>query len=204
MLFTNALFAGLATLASAAPALVERQASNDVAPWQITNVAAFKPSGRPNSSPTSTLSVTLSNPNTVRLQKTPTGYAVLPAFKARCRWEWETKSGMPYGVETVCTPVDTDNIYGSLTMKLSPGNGGSSPHGDFGLDIVESRDVTVLQTQYIRVYEGAVKLNTATNLNIVCGGSGVCSWGLKNGAVEVKQELTKSVGSCETASVGGC
>lgn len=206
MQFTQIVLAALAGFATAAPAVVERQANNDVVPWQITAVSAFKPSGRPNSSPGSKLSVTLVNDNQYKLQKVPRGYAVFPKFTATCEWNWEAaKETLPYGVETVCTPTTPDSMYGNLTMTLSPGSGESlQPHGNFKIAIKEFRTVTVFQLEYIRVWEGAASFTTGDNLKQICGAGGACNWSLKNGPVSVKQELTKSVGRCEDSSVGGC
>jgi hypothetical protein len=203
MLLTNIVLAGLSAVATAAPALVDRQVTTEVTPWEINAVNAGRPSGRPGPVSNNTLRIKLTNPNQVNLQRVPRGYTYFPSFVATCNWSWPSGGGPPYGIETVCTPTEPDSIYGNLTMKLSPGDGGAA-QGDFNVDITEFRTVTVFQQEYIRVWEGAAKFKTGDNLQQICGGSGFCSWTLKKTPILVKQELTKSVGSCEESTTGGC
>lgn len=199
MLFTTLLLAGLAT---AAPALHSRQATTEYSPWEITRVGGSSPSGRPGSSPNKTLSITIDDPNTINLQRTPTGYAVFSPYNTTCSWTWDrsSDSSFPIGVETLCSPVDS--TYGNFTMTLTAG----TSQADFTIKIVETREVTVFKEHYVRVFEAekTLKVGTGEDLTQICGGSGVCSWELKNGSVEVEQQLTTSVGTCEEASIGGC
>jgi hypothetical protein len=199
MLFTLVLLTGLA---SAAPALHSRQVTAEYAPWQITAVRAGAPSGRPGNNPNSSLSITINEPNTIRIQQAPSGYAGFLPYNTTCSWAWEGAVNFPYGVETLCSPVDS--TFGNFTMTLSKGSGGFSPQGDFVVNIKETKEMTVFQQRYVRVFEGEQAFKTGDNLRQVCGSSGVCSWGLKDGTVEVKQDLTTSIGSCEEADIGGC
>jgi hypothetical protein len=198
MFFTTLIFTGLA---SASP-LLSRQVTTEYSPWQITEVSGFQPSGRPGNDPHSSLSITIHEPNTIRLQQAPSGYAAFLPYSTTCSWSWEGVANFPYGIETLCSPVDS--TYGNFTMTLSKGSGVYSPQGDFVVSIKETKEMTVFQEHYIRVFEGKEAFKVGDNLLQHCGSSGVCSWALKNGTVDVKQKLTKSVGSCEESSIGGC
>jgi hypothetical protein len=201
MMFINVILAGLAAVATATPTAIER-ADGEVTPWEITRFTSRKYSPK---SHTAWINITLSDPNEIKLQKVPHGYAVLPKFQAGCSWVWDWfEDPFPLDVETVCTPLGNDDIYGNLTMKLRPQGSDELSPGSLYVEIIESRTVTVLGTEYIRVWEGAIKFSTSENLHLGCGPSGRCGWNLQNKTVLIKQELTKSVGSCETAEVGGC
>ncbi|KAF1358942.1 hypothetical protein EJ07DRAFT_179091 [Lizonia empirigonia] len=197
MFFATFLLAGLA---SAAPTFISRQVTTEYAPWEITQVSGGSPSGRPGSSPNKTLSITINEPNTIRLQRVPRGYAAFSPYNTTCSWTWDRSSPefFPLGVETLCSPVDS--TYGNFTMTLTQGEAQS----DFSVKIKETKEMTVFQERYVRIFEAEKAFKVGDNLRQICGGSGVCSWQLKYGTVEVQQELTTSIGSCEEASIGGC
>lgn len=202
MLFTTFLFAGLA---AAAPALHARQATNATSPWEITQAVGNRPSGRPGSSPNSTLSINVKDPNNIPTQRVPGGQSYLPSFEASCKWSWPTAGdNFPIGVETLCTVVGDGHAstYGNFTMTLS----GESP-ADFSVAIKETREVTIFQKRYVRVFEGEQEFKVGGSFwRTICGGSGVCNWQVKDGGLplKVEQELTESIGSCEEATIGGC
>lgn len=188
MLFTTLLLAGLA---SAAPVLDARQVTTEFAPWEITAASATK----------SSLDITIKQPNTIRLQRVPRGYAVLPSFEADCAWTWEQSGPLPFGVETLCTTVGENSSNGNFTATLS-----GTDQGDFKVDVKETREVVIFQQQYVRVFEGEQAFNEEGDWKIRCGAGGACNWAFRSGElpVKVKQELVTSVGSCEEATVGGC
>lgn len=189
----------LAGFASAAPALVSRQDNTtELAPWQITAASANSPSGRPGSGITSGISVTIKDPNTIPLRQSGTGTVVFPSIEATCSWTWEGSAAdnFPDGVETVCirTAVKPSS-YGNFTMMLS----GTSQRG-FALTIKETREVSPYGQRFVRVYEGEHAFATGDSVwRQQCGGSGACSWYPATDVlpIEVQQELTESVGSCE-------
>ncbi|KAF9698104.1 hypothetical protein EKO04_003694 [Ascochyta lentis] len=195
MLFTTLLLAGLA---SAAPAITSRQIPTEYTPWEITNVSGGNPSGRPGSGSNNTLSISIKEPNIVRLQRVPRGYAAFLPWETTCSWTWDrsSTSNFPLGVETLCSPVD--GTLGNFTMTLTRGIGNS----DFTVNIKETKEVTVFATRYVRVFDAEKTLKE--ELYKICGRSGVCSVQLVDGPVEVQQELTESIGSCKDVSIGGC
>ncbi|KZM18855.1 uncharacterized protein EKO05_0006504 [Ascochyta rabiei] len=195
MLFATFLLTGLA---SAVLAITPRQVTTEFAPWNITNVSGGSPSGRPGSSPNETLSISIREPNVIRLQRVPRGYAAFLPWETTCSWAWDRAgtANFPIGIETLCSPVD--DTLGNFTMTLSQGESSS----DFTVKIKETKEVTVFGTRYVRVFEAEKALKD--ELFKTCGGSGVCGIQLADGPVEVQQELTTSIGTCEEASIGGC
>jgi hypothetical protein len=203
MLLTNLVLAGLAAAASAIPTRVERQIpNNEVTPWEITYAVAgsYKNTG-------GSVRIEFTNPNTYKVQRVPRGYAVLPSFDAICNWSW-SGDAIPEGVETTCEPQGQDNIYGNLTMTLRQGPNADAAigQGNFAVDIKETRTVTIFGLEYIRVWEGRALFQSGDSWKLICGNSGQCSWSLPSNKRPylIKQELTKSVGSCEESTVGGC
>ncbi|KAF3048236.1 hypothetical protein E8E12_011418 [Didymella heteroderae] len=189
----------LAGMGSAAPAHVSRQDNTtELAPWQITAASANSPSGRPGSSTISGINITIKDPNTIRLRQSATGTVVFPSIEATCSWTWEgsAANNFPDGVETVCTRTAVKpSSYGNFTMTLS----GTSQR-DFAFIIKETREVSPYGQRFVRVYEGEHAFSLGDGVwRQQCGGSGACSWQPATGVlpVEVQQELTDSVGSCE-------
>ncbi|KAF2622681.1 hypothetical protein BU25DRAFT_451977 [Macroventuria anomochaeta] len=200
MLFTTVLLAGIA---SAAPAFVARQVTTGFDPWEITFASAGSPSGRPGSGTTSSLQINIKQPNTILLQQVPRGYSSFPAFEASCSWSWEAAgNNFPVGVETLCSTIGDTTTYGNFTMTLA-----GTSQSDFTVSIKETREVTIFQQRYVRVFEGEQALKVGDGVwRQICGGSGVCNWQVIEGLlpIEVQQDLTTSIGSCEEASIGGC
>jgi hypothetical protein len=207
MLFTNVLasLTGLAAVAAAAPTLVERQIpNNDVVPWNITYAVSGRPAPRYPDADRS-ISIEFANPNDYKLQRVPGGYTSLPHYNATCTWTWKNDD-VPFGTEAACVYKSaTSKIWGNLTMTLQPGTDDPAiaKQANFSVDIKETRANTIFGLEYIRVWEGKAAFGSS-NLKLICGNQGQCAWGLTERPLLVKQELTKSVGSCEQSTIGGC
>ena len=91
--------------------------------------------------------------------------------------------------------------HGNFTATLS-----GTSQSDFRVDVKETREVTIFQQQYVRIFEGEQALNEESGWKIRCGAGGACNWAFRGEElpVKVKQALVTSVGSCEEATVGGC
>lgn len=195
MLFFNILLVGIT---SAAPTLTSRQVTAEYAPWEITAVSAAR-GGRPNSDPNATLKINIKQPNTVKLQRVPRGYAVLPAFEASCEFIWPRTEALPVGEAPYSTVGDT-STYGGFTMMVT-----GTSLDDFSVTIKESRDITIFQQQYIRIFEGKQAFKRDDGVwTVRCSSGGQCNWNAVSVPLQVKQELTSSVGSCKEASTGSC
>jgi hypothetical protein len=181
-------------------------------PWQITRLSTFSPSLRPGSYPYSYLSLAISNPNTINLGPTIFGDAILPPTNTTCLVWWldnvEDPRDAAWGVNTC-----SNSAGGLLTNKWTvqmlhpppPAGNSSSGSGSsrvtmnfvlrFGLSeavVLENGGIMELRFEG----EAAFKVGRGEeggNMDGVCGGSGICSWGLKEGLapVMVKQRLVE-------------
>ncbi|KAF2996734.1 hypothetical protein E8E13_006184 [Curvularia kusanoi] len=145
MLSTTIILASLAAAITATPTAVKR--ADNTLPWEITWFNANKYSPKNHNA---RINITISEPNEIRLQQTPTGYAVLPKFEANCHWSWDWfEDPFPFDKVMICTLLGNEEIYGNLTMTLRAiGEEDPSP-GSVDVDIVEARSVTVLGTEYV-------------------------------------------------------
>jgi len=199
MLFTTLIFAATAI----ASPIAQRQATPQLAPWTITDLFSYKPSGLPSTYKTRRIALRLTDPNVIQLMRASRfGYAVFPAITSDCDIEWEFPDGQPpYGEEIVCTPTGDATQYGNFSVALVEGTGELETVLDFGLKFTETREVSVLGNYFKRVFEGTVSFKAGENYEGSCGSAGVCAGQLRQD-VAVPQTLIESVGSCE--EYGGC
>ena len=186
----------LAATAAASP-VVQRQVTTELAPWNITDLFSYKPSGQPSPNTDQRIALRITDPNTIQLMRASRfGFAVFPPLSADCDIQWEFPAGQPpYGEEIFC-PISGDGGYGNFTVTLVEGTGELETVLDFGLKFKETREVSVQQHYFKRVFEGTVSFKAGQNYQGSCGDSGVCAGQLIED-VAVTQELTESVGSCE-------
>ena len=195
MLLSNILLAGFV---SAAPALITRQVTTDYALWEITAVSASR-NGRPDSNSDATLKINIKQPNTMKFQRVPRGYAVLPAFEASCEFTWPKIEALPVG-EVTCNTVGDTSAYGNFSMTVT-----GTSLDDFSIAIKESRDINIFQQQYIRVFDSEQAFKRGDGVwSTRCGAGGQCGWSAGGLPLELKQELTTSVGSREEVTIGSC
>jgi len=202
MLFSALVLAATVAVSPvvAASPVVQRQVTTEFAPWNITNVESYKPSGEPSPNTNRRISVRITDPNDILLMRASRfGFAFFPAMTVDCNIEWEFPAGLPpYGEEKLCQPAGDGS---SFTVALVEGTGELETVLDFGLKFKESREVNVRQFYFKRVFEGTASFKAGVNYQGSCGDAGVCAGSLIGNAA-VTQELTESVGSCE--EYGGC
>ncbi|KAK3339796.1 hypothetical protein B0T25DRAFT_466878 [Lasiosphaeria hispida] len=121
-------------------------------PWQITRLATHSPSGYPGSTPYNTVSLTITDPNTLSLGRTRFGAALFPSSTVNCTVKWLAYGGEePYlGRATPCSGIN----HGRWTVELVRGNRsgyGGSGTTDFGVRLGLEESITL--------NEGPVSLN---------------------------------------------
>ncbi|KAF2257141.1 hypothetical protein BU26DRAFT_513851 [Trematosphaeria pertusa] len=184
MRFSLSAAAALAfsTLASCAPlgeAPIEERAAR-LQPWQLTALIAFSPSGRPGSYPWLTITANLTDPNELILGTAPDDNSTVsvPAGNTapNCRAKWLSGEN-PHGRSWPCDPTGD----GYWTMKIPKTEGFSA--NNFTAVFTRVAEVLYHGSSYRKEYTASKKffLGSDGNLSGVCGGSGVCSWGLKEG-----------------------
>ncbi|KAF3034897.1 hypothetical protein E8E12_004629 [Didymella heteroderae] len=195
----------LVTAAAASP-LSARQATDpaDLAPWKITSLFSYKPSSQPGPDKNSRISLRISDPNTIKLMRASRfGFGVFSPLTSDCTISWPFPDGVPpFNEEVLCgvTGDDDGGAYGNFSVLLQPGTGGEDVL-DFKVKLIERREVSILNHYFYRQFEGEADFKVGENYQGSCGDAGVCA-GQLEGQLEVDQEITQSVGSCE--EYGGC
>jgi hypothetical protein len=164
-------------------------------PWEVSSLSTFSPSGRPGSSPYSTVNITITDPNTIQAGPAPNGEAVFPPSTAICNVSF-VGDAPPYNRAVNCSGVQ----YGFWTFEMLEAKNTSYPSATTNFDVrfTHVDNVTVIGSVYSKVYVGTGHFEVGKNMAGVCGGSGVCSWGLK--AEErpslINQTLVSCTGAC--------
>ncbi|KAF2872949.1 hypothetical protein BDV95DRAFT_490743 [Massariosphaeria phaeospora] len=181
MHFTSAFAATLLALTSsavvAATPLSTRKDAPALAPWQLTSLSFFSPSGRPGSYPWSTLTANITDPNVLTLGTNPdTNTPVtVPAGNtaANCQAKWFAYD-TPFGRKWPCDASPSGYWYMEVvqTDQFSFSN--------YKVKFTRVAEVLVGGAAYRGVWEGQALFRVGTELSGTCGGSGVCSSGLKS------------------------
>lgn len=167
------IFTALAGLISVAGALIGP--SDTLAPWEVSSLSTFSPSGRPGSSPYSIVNITITDPNTILAGPSPTGPAAFMPSTAICNTSF-VGSAPPYNQVLNCSEVQHD----SWTFEMLEANT-TYPSATTNFDVRFTRvnNITVVGSIYSQVYVGTGHFEVGKNMAGLCGASGVCSWGLK-------------------------
>lgn len=196
MLFSALLTTLTLTGLTIATPITSRQSDAPLSPWEITSLFSYKPSSQPGPPKASSISLRISDPNTIKLMRASRfGFAVLGEFTADCTVSWSFPDGQPpFNQEILCSPFGGSS-NGNISVTLLPGSGGETVL-DFGVKIVEKREALVLGNQFYREFEGEAHFKAGDNYQGSCGEAGVCA-GRLEGEVEVNQIATEIVGTCE-------
>lgn len=164
-------------------------------PWEVSSAWTFSPSGRPGSSPYSTVNVTITDPNTVLAGPAPRGSAIFVPTTTVCNASF-TPSTLPYNKVYNCSEVQ----YGYWTFEMLEANNTqyASATTNFDVRFTHVDNVTVIGNVYTKVYIGTGHFQLGTNMAGVCGASGVCSWGLEETEKPylIHQNMTACTGLC--------
>jgi hypothetical protein len=185
----------VAGLVSAAP-LESRQ--DDLQQWQLSGISSFSPSGRPGSYPWITITANLFDPNTLNLGTSPADGSTVtipPNNATNCQAKY-ISSSKPFDHIWPCGMLFSPLTQSKLRCNpliYQPDNSGN---GYWTMEILETSDFSIhefdvkfthvadtlyLGSQYKKTYTGTAHFSLTDNLSGSCGGSGVCSWGLKSG-----------------------
>ena len=175
-MFTTAIVSSILAFSASALAAPLSERQTTLSPWQVTGVGVFTPSGRPESYPWSTITVNASDPNELNLGTGPDGSPVtVPAGgqALNCQAKWLTGTS-PTGHSWPCDPTG----QGYWVLELLPGTSGFSTT-NFDVKLTRVADRLYQGSQFKKTYQGQGHFEVGDNLAGTCGGSGVCSWGLK-------------------------
>lgn len=199
----QALILTLTPFTSAAPEAIGP--SSPLSPWLITRLSTFSPSGRPGSSPWSTLNFTISDPNTILAGTAPLQTFTYPPQSANCSAQWSSTFSVSAWNRTInCTDQSFQFGYWSFEILYPETNGtvynyaSATEHFDLRIRLTDTTNPANDRYFWRQSFEGRVGLEVGGNMGGTCGGSGVCSWGLKGDKtpLEVMQKRTECTGLC--------
>ncbi|KAI0885942.1 uncharacterized protein GGS22DRAFT_121685 [Annulohypoxylon maeteangense] len=160
-------------------------------PWQVTRLNTFSPSGRPGSDVNAHLWANITNPSPI-----PAGPGVtFDASSANCTVNWVYAGDYPYGHVFICNTTDTEESSSSSTSKWTievlEANV-TSPSATTNMDVrfTLTTNLTVDGDEYYKVLVGTQHFQVGENMRGSCGGSGVCSWTLRDESVPVLVQPT--------------
>lgn len=166
---------GLLALAASTFATPLSSRQDSLQPWLLSGISSFSPSGRPGSYPWITLTASLTDPNALVLGTGEDGTPVTleannTASNCQAKWLSGTK---PFGRQWPCD--NSGNGYWIFEVIET---------ANFTLYDFEVKFTRVAETIYHgssfgKRYEGTAHFAVPDQLGGSCGGSGVCSWGLK-------------------------
>jgi len=178
-----------------------------LAPWEVTSLYVWTPPGRPGEHPLARISLSISDPNTIKLGQTPWDSAVgFGPTTATCSVRWLYVSAS----RGFFDPVPCGDVNTALwSVSYHPNT--TSASTNFGLRFA-LQEAVILRNGAIEELkfegEGWFKVgygnSTEENMSGSCGGSGQCGWGLRadRTPVIVEQQLvsrTCLVGDCQAA-----
>ncbi|KAF2258731.1 cell death in tomato 1 [Lojkania enalia] len=160
-----------ATLSSAAPTTKR----DDLQPWEINSLGVFTPSGRPGSYPWSTITANITDPNEITGTLESGDTVTIPGGNtaANCQAKWYSGT-TPTGRVWPCDPTED----GYWIVEIMDGDDGFSST-NFDIKFTRVIDGIYSGQRFTKTFEGSTHMAVGDNLQGTCGGSGVCSWGLK-------------------------
>ncbi|KAH6612256.1 hypothetical protein B0J18DRAFT_470373 [Chaetomium sp. MPI-SDFR-AT-0129] len=175
-------------------------------PWHLTALSTSSPPGMPAVHPYSHLFFTIADPNTITLGTTHFGDAGFPPSAVNCSVWWMSFGDDPRdtGVENACDAM-LPGVRGKWTFTVVEGRDPTrGVTTDVGLRIGLEEAVSLETGGAVSVrFEGEVVLSVGEEMAGTCGGSGVCSWGLKGELVPVlvQQRLVgvECVAACDVS-----
>ncbi|KAH8708641.1 hypothetical protein GQ44DRAFT_690748 [Phaeosphaeriaceae sp. PMI808] len=151
---------------------------NSLQDFKVTSVGVFTPSGRPESYPWSTITASVTDPNEINLgpAQSDGSPVIAPAGSQGLNCQAKYLSGeSPLGRSWPCDPTEK----GYWTMQVLNGPNGQYSSTNFNLKFKHVADVLYQGGRYTASYQAEGHFEVGDNMQGTCGGSGVCSWGLK-------------------------
>ncbi|KAI2469743.1 hypothetical protein F4781DRAFT_208507 [Annulohypoxylon bovei var. microspora] len=170
-----------------------RRSEGDIVPlepWQVTRLSTFSPSGRPGSSTLAHLWANITNPGFI-----PAGPgATFDTSSANCTVDWIYANEYPYGHVFDCTTTGAQEPSSSIskwTIEVLEANS-TSPSATENMNVrfTLTTNLTGDGDEYYKVLVGTQHFQVGDNMSGSCGGSGVCSWSLKEDSVPVLVQPT--------------
>ncbi|KAI0009537.1 hypothetical protein F4779DRAFT_369665 [Xylariaceae sp. FL0662B] len=171
-------------------------------PWQVMKLSTFSPSGRPGNSPLAHLWANITSPGSV-----PAGSGVsFDQSSANCTVDWVWGDEKPYSLiyecaTTVTATAEADSSRSSSKWTieiLEADSGYFSPTENIAVKFTLTNNLTIDGDEFYKVLVGIQHFEVGENMRGSCGGSGVCSWELReeDNPVLVQPTVVACEGDC--------
>ncbi|KAI1401487.1 hypothetical protein F4819DRAFT_458009 [Hypoxylon fuscum] len=169
-------------------------------PWKVTKMSTFSPSGRPGSSPLAHTWANITSSGSIAA-----GHgASFESSDANCTAEWVWASEVPYNHTYECTtttavaPSQSSSSTWTIEILEVTNSNYFSPTENFDVKFTLTSNVTVDGNEYYKVLVGTQHFEVGKNMRGTCGGSGLCSWALRdeNNPVLVQPTIVACEGTC--------
>ncbi|KAI2643223.1 hypothetical protein GGS21DRAFT_495369 [Xylaria nigripes] len=167
--YLNALATALPLLAS--PAL------SDLAPWHVTGISTFSPSGRPGSSTEFYNYANITNPDPTQTETDPE----ITQGKVSCKLVWQYPD-VPYSQAMDCEILDTTVPSPWIwTVEFLKRDNDTNPINNFDLRwrAAPREKYPSESHEGLQIWTGAGHFKVGQNMDFLCAASGFCSGGLK-------------------------
>ncbi|KAF2689363.1 hypothetical protein K458DRAFT_384014 [Lentithecium fluviatile CBS 122367] len=180
----------LAALVSTSLAAPVQPRQDTLTPWQLDALSTFSPSGRPGNYPWLTITASLTDPNTLTLGTSPENNSTvtLPsgAQALNCQAKW-LAGETPFGRSWPCDNSGEADGYWTIQIPKTD----EFSVNNFDLVVRRVAETLYLGSSYKKVYEARTHFEVGVNLSGTCGGSGVCSWGLRSELVPLDMQQSE-------------
>ncbi|KAI1437278.1 hypothetical protein GGR50DRAFT_93724 [Xylaria sp. CBS 124048] len=177
------------SLAAALPFFASLALGKKLAPWHVTGLRTWEPSGRPGNDPHWFDYANITNPDPTQTETDP-GIAQGVVF---CNISWIYPDA-PYNKPRDCQILDTTtSTTWAWTIELLMADANTWPVSNFGLRwrAASTAFPTGPSAQKgVQIWTGAGQFEAGKNLDYICGASGVCSGKLKSTSTPVLINVT--------------
>ncbi|KAI3321851.1 hypothetical protein HD806DRAFT_502121 [Xylariaceae sp. AK1471] len=162
-------------LATALP-LFTSLAVGELAPWHVTGLGTYSPSGRPGNSPDYYIHVNISNPDPTQSDPAPS----TPPGNVYCQAIW-VYPDVPYNKIVECDIVDstTPTTWVWTLEPLEAGDESPWPTTNFDLRWRAASTSAYPTEEGIQIWTGVGQFEVGKNMKGLCAASGFCVWELK-------------------------
>ncbi|KAI0534919.1 hypothetical protein GGR58DRAFT_29811 [Xylaria digitata] len=167
--------------------LVMSVALGELAPWSVTSLQSWQPSGRPGSNPDWYIHVNITNPDPTQSELDPN----ILEGNVYCQIVW-LYPDVPYNQIVPCEIVDTTSptAWAWTVELLEADDDNPYPTSNFDLRWRAASTVSGSTEGDVQVWTGIGQFEWGKNLQGTCAASGFCSFWLKEESTPVSIEVS--------------
>ncbi|KAI0403152.1 hypothetical protein F4802DRAFT_316487 [Xylaria palmicola] len=149
-------------------------ALGELAPWQVTGLETWQPSGRPGNNPDWYIHVNITNPDPTQCNTDPS----VAQGKVYCQLVWLYPDA-PYNQVSECEVVDTTSpaVGWAWTVELlEAGDPDPYPTTNFDLRWRAASTSSAPTGEGVEIWTGVGQFEIGKNMRGTCAASGFCLW----------------------------